>query len=68
MALRICGFSECEPSLRPSGTWDFDVARRVLGNLCSTGLASENIVQLTVNDRTLVLLWCGTEAFFLPFK
>jgi len=30
--------------------------------------ASENIVQLTVNDRTLVLLWCGTEAkLFLSF-
>jgi len=24
--------------------------------------ASENIVQLTVSDRTLVLLWCSTEA------
>jgi len=36
--------------------------------------ASENIVQLTVNDRKRVLLWCGMEAiyiyiyiFFLPF-
>lgn len=49
-------------SLRPSGAWVFNVARRVLEIYAPLVWANENIVRLTVDDRIFMLLWCGTEA------